>query len=161
MKPIRLQRKETFDRGILIAFHVDNYILLTIYIVNDTVVSQLLGPCRQLQIGFSNVDAFSVPRSELPRPADASSPSKVRFAPFRLRLTTRGAAEGLSPYGEGYSKLSVERFRTLPRYRGRPAAADMAFCISDLSSEMPEDAIMRALKNDYLSRDPNSSRKAA
>ena len=60
-----------------------------------------------------------------------------------------------------YSKLSVERFRALPKYHDRPAAADMAFCISALSLEMPEDAIMRALDNDYLSRDPNPSRRAA
>lgn len=63
--------------------------------------------------------------------------------------------------GERYSKLSVERFRALPRYRDRPAAADMAFCISALSLDMPEDAIMRALDDDYLSRDPNASRRAA
>jgi hypothetical protein len=63
--------------------------------------------------------------------------------------------------GARYSKLSVERFRALPRYRDRPAAADMAFCISALSLEMPEDAIMRALDDDYLSRDPNLSRRSA
>ena len=63
--------------------------------------------------------------------------------------------------GARYSKLSVERFRALPRYRDRPAAADMAFCISALSLDMPEDAIMRALEDDYLSRDPNPSRRAA
>lgn len=63
--------------------------------------------------------------------------------------------------GTRYSKLSVERFRALPRYRDRPAAADMAFCISALSLQMPEDAITRALENDYLSRDPNPSRRAA
>ena len=65
------------------------------------------------------------------------------------------------PTGARYSKLSVERFRALPRYHDRPAAADMAFCISALSLDMPEDAIMRALDDDYLSRDPNPSRRAA
>jgi hypothetical protein len=63
--------------------------------------------------------------------------------------------------GARYSKLSVERFRAMPRYRNRPAAADMAFCISALSLDMSEDAIMRALEADYLSRDPNPSRRAA
>lgn len=63
--------------------------------------------------------------------------------------------------GARYSKLSVERFRALPRYRDRPAAADMAFCISALSLDMPEDSIMRALEADYLSRDTNLSRRAA
>ena len=60
-----------------------------------------------------------------------------------------------------YSKLSVERFRALPRYRDRPAAADMAFCISALSLDMPDDAIVRALEDDYLSRDPSPSRRDA
>jgi hypothetical protein len=63
--------------------------------------------------------------------------------------------------GTRYSKLSVERFRALPKYRDRPAAADMAFCISALSIDMPENAIMRALEDDYLSRDPNPSRRTA
>ena len=63
--------------------------------------------------------------------------------------------------GARYSKLSIERFRALPRYHDRPAAADMAFCISALSLDMPEDAITRALEDDYLSRDPNPSRRAA
>jgi hypothetical protein len=63
--------------------------------------------------------------------------------------------------GARYSRLSVERFRALPRYRDRPAAADMAFCISALSLEMPEDVIMRALEDDYLSRDPSPSRRSA
>ena len=63
--------------------------------------------------------------------------------------------------GARYSNLSVDRFRALPKYRDRPAAADIAFCISALSLEMPEDAIMRALENDYLSRDPSPSRRAA
>jgi hypothetical protein len=63
--------------------------------------------------------------------------------------------------GVRYSNLSVERFRALPKYHDRPAAADMAFCISALSLGMPEDAIMRALDDDYLSRDPNTSRRDA
>jgi hypothetical protein len=37
----------------------------------------------------------------------------------------------------------------------------MAFCISALSLEMPEDAIVLALENDYLSRDPNPARRTA
>jgi hypothetical protein len=63
--------------------------------------------------------------------------------------------------GARYSKLLVRRFRALLRYRDRPAAADMPFCISALSLEMPEDAIMRALEDDYLSRDPSPSRRTA
>ena len=55
----------------------------------------------------------------------------------------------------------MERFRSLPTYRDGPAAADMAFCISALSLDMPEDAIIRALEDDYLSRDPSPSRRNA
>ncbi len=63
--------------------------------------------------------------------------------------------------GARYSKLSIKRFRALPKYHDRTAAADISFCISALSLEMPENAIMRALEDDYLSRDPNPSRRAA
>jgi hypothetical protein len=37
----------------------------------------------------------------------------------------------------------------------------MAFCISALSLDMPEDAILLALEDDYLSRDLNPSQRAA
>jgi hypothetical protein len=37
----------------------------------------------------------------------------------------------------------------------------MAFCIAALSLQMPEDAIMRALDDDYLSSDQNTSRREA
>jgi hypothetical protein len=63
--------------------------------------------------------------------------------------------------GARYSKLSVARFRALSKYRDRPAAADMAFCISAISLDMPEEAIIGALEDDYLSRDPNPSKRAA
>ena len=63
--------------------------------------------------------------------------------------------------GARYSKLSVGRSRALSKYHDRPAAADMAFCISALSLEMPEDIIMRALEDDYLSRATGSMAVAA
>ena len=50
-----------------------------------------------LLIGSSTVDSFSVPRSEHPRPADARSPSKVRFAPFRFRTPSTKASLGPLP----------------------------------------------------------------
>jgi len=84
------------------------------------------------------------PGSHEPLPASAGTEQAADRA-------ARRAAELLSPEAR-YSKLSVERFRALPKYRDRPAAADMAFCISALPLEMPEDAIMRALEDDYLSR---------
>ncbi len=60
-----------------------------------------------------------------------------------------------------YSCLSLERFRNAPKFHLRPAAADLAFCIAALSLRMPEDAIAATLDSQYLSRDPNLSRKAA
>jgi hypothetical protein len=68
----------------------------------------------------------------------------------------------LSPTGgRSSSHLSLERFRLAPRYLGRPAAADLAFCVAAYSLAMPEDAIFGALSNAYLSRDPNPRRRAA
>ena len=60
-----------------------------------------------------------------------------------------------------YSCLSLERFRNAPKFLDRPAAADLAFCVAALSLRMPEDAIATTLDSQYLSRDPNPSRKAA
>jgi len=60
-----------------------------------------------------------------------------------------------------YSCLSLERFRNAAKFRDRPAAADLAFCVAALSLQMPEDAIATTLDSQYLSRDPNTSRKAA
>lgn len=63
--------------------------------------------------------------------------------------------------GPRYSHLSLERFRTSPKYHDRPAAADLAFCVAAMSLQMPEDAIAGTLSGEYLSRDPNAARKAA
>jgi len=60
-----------------------------------------------------------------------------------------------------HSWLSLERFRNAPKFHDRPAAADLAFCVAALSLRMPEDAITTTLDSQYLSRDPNPSRKAA
>jgi hypothetical protein len=60
-----------------------------------------------------------------------------------------------------YSCLSLERFRNAAKFHGRPAAADLAFCVAALSLRMPDDAIATTLDSQYLSRDPNPSRKAA
>ena len=56
---------------------------------------------------------------------------------------------------------SLERFRTHHRYHDRPAAADIAFCVAAFASGMPEDNMVRALEDDYLSRDPSPSKRAA
>ena len=60
-----------------------------------------------------------------------------------------------------HSWLSLEHFRNAPKFHDRPAAADLAFCVAALSLRMPEDAIAATLDSQYLSRDPNPSRKAA
>jgi hypothetical protein len=60
-----------------------------------------------------------------------------------------------------YSCLSLERFRNAAKFQDRPAAADIAFCVAAISLRMPDDAIAAALETNYLSRDPNPSRRAA
>ena len=68
----------------------------------------------------------------------------------------------LSPQrGPRLSNLSLERFRTSTKYQDRPAAADIAFCVAAFANRMTEDRIERALADDYLSRDPSPSRRAA
>src|SRR5277367_150049 len=63
--------------------------------------------------------------------------------------------------GTRYSRLSLERFRSAPKYHDRPAAADIAFCVAAYSLQMPENAIASTLDSQYLSRDPNPSKRAA
>jgi hypothetical protein len=59
------------------------------------------------------------------------------------------------------SNLSLERFRISINYQDRPAAADIAFCVAAYANGMTEDRIERALEDDYLSRDPSTSKRAA
>jgi RepB DNA-primase from phage plasmid len=59
------------------------------------------------------------------------------------------------------SNLSLERFRTSTKYQDRPAAADIAFCVAAYANGMIEERIERALEDDYLSRDPSASKRAA
>ncbi len=67
----------------------------------------------------------------------------------------------LSPRRGPRSLPSLERFRTSARYADRPAAADIAFCVAAYSSSMDEAGIEQALEDDYLSRDPSPSKRAA
>jgi hypothetical protein len=55
----------------------------------------------------------------------------------------------------------LERFRNAPKFQRPPAAADLALCVAALSLRMPDDAIATTLDSQYLSRDPNPSRKLA
>jgi hypothetical protein len=68
----------------------------------------------------------------------------------------------LSPQrGPRLSNLSLERFRTSIKYQDRPAAADIAFCVAAYANGMTEDRIERAIEDDYLSRDPSPTKRAA
>jgi hypothetical protein len=59
------------------------------------------------------------------------------------------------------SNISLERFRTSIKYQAWPAAADIAFCVAAYANGMSQDRIERALEDDYLSRDPSPSKRAA
>jgi len=75
---------------------------------------------------------------------------------------TRRIQASLSPQrGPRLSNLSLERFRTSSKYQDRAAAADIAFCVAAYGNGMTEDRIERALEDDYLSRDPSPSKRAA
>jgi hypothetical protein len=74
----------------------------------------------------------------------------------------RRLQSSLSPQrGPRLSNLSLERFRTSTKYQDRPAAADIAFCVAAYANGMIEERIERALEDDYLSRDPSASKRAA
>jgi hypothetical protein len=75
---------------------------------------------------------------------------------------SRRLQASLSPQrGARLSNLSLERFRTSSKYNDRPAAADIAFCVAAYANGMEEMRIERALEDDYLSRDPSPSKRAA
>jgi hypothetical protein len=75
---------------------------------------------------------------------------------------TKRLQASLSPQrGPSLSNVTLERFRTSGKYRDRPAAADIAFCVAAYANGMTHDQIERALDDEYLSRDPNPSKKAA
>jgi hypothetical protein len=79
----------------------------------------------------------------------------------QARIAERRAASFSPTRGTRYSHLSLEKFRTAPKYYDRPAAADIAFCVAAYSLGMPDDAMANTLDSEYLSRDPNPARKAA
>jgi hypothetical protein len=75
---------------------------------------------------------------------------------------TKRLQASLSPQrGPRLSNVTLERFRTSGKYRDRPAGADIAFCVAAYANGMTHDQIERALDDEYLSRDPNPSKKAA
>lgn len=86
---------------------------------------------------------------------------QLREQERKRRIVQCGENLHFNSSGRRFSQLSLERFRTSSRYAGRPAAADIAFCVAAYSLAMPEDAIAGTLSSEYLSRDPNPRRKAA
>ena len=77
------------------------------------------------------------------------------------QIALRRDAFAANPVRTRPIRLSLERFRTSPRYTGRPAAADLAFSVAAYALAMPDEVIASALDLNYFSRDPNSRRKAA
>ena len=47
------------------------------------------------------------------------------------------------------------------KYAGRPAAADMAFCIAAFSTGWSQSQVAAALAAEYLSRNPSQARRNA
>ena len=75
---------------------------------------------------------------------------------------TRRLQASLSPQrGRRLANISLERFRTSIKYQDRPAAADIAFCVAAYANGVSQDRIERALEDDYLFRDPSTSKRAA
>ena len=69
-------------------------------------------------------------------------------------------AQNLSPQrGRRSSYLCPRRFRELPQYAGRPAAADLAYSSAARSAGATLDEIKAALRENYLSSDSNLSRQ--
>jgi hypothetical protein len=73
----------------------------------------------------------------------------------------RRAERALSPRLTQRTEVSLCCYRTLHKYAGNPAAADLAFCIAAMASGMDHARIEQALTKDYLSRDPSPSKRAA
>jgi hypothetical protein len=92
-------------------------------------------------------------------------------APFRLRVIAlqesaeQDRAAARLRFASNPTRYDVpvtlSRFRTSPRYQGRPAAADMAFCIAAYAQGQSEADIADALSLEYLSGDTSSNRQAA
>jgi hypothetical protein len=87
-------------------------------------------------------------------------PKKRRFNYRPHRPVAQRIAVELPAFGHR-TQQSLERFRTSTKYLPRPAAADIAFCVAGYANGMTEDRIERALEDDYLSRDPSTSKQAA
>ena len=72
-----------------------------------------------------------------------------------LRSKNAGGSAGFA------RSLALSRFRASPRYIGRPAAADMAFCICACAHGWKLADIADALSREYLSRNTNARQQEA
>ncbi len=86
---------------------------------------------------------------------------QLREQEREARAAKHSASSVATAERPSHSWLSLERFRNAPKFHDRTAAADLAYCVAALSLRMPEDSIATTLDSQYLSRDPNPSRKAA
>jgi len=80
------------------------------------------------------------------RPSDEH---RLPYLPISARPRLRGSPMTAS--------IRTTRITAVPA----PAAADIAFCVAAYANGMTEDRIERALEDDYLSRDPSISKRAA
>lgn len=96
---------------------------------------------------FQEADAFRARVLALGQEAEAER------AAMRLSFAARPISRYVAP-------VTLSRFRSSLNYKGRPAAADMAFCIAAVAHGWTESDIAAALSRDYLSRDASKSRQA-
>ena len=97
---------------------------------------------------FPEADAFRARLLTLQQKAEAER------AAVRLSFAAR-------PFSRYATPVTLSRFRSSPNYHGRPAAADMAFCIAAVAQGWTESDIAAALSREYLSRNASRSRQAA
>ena len=76
----------------------------------------------------------------------------------RVRHATRA---GRGHRSDATINLILAAIGSFYEYQDRPAAADIAFCVAAYANGMAENRIKRALEDDYLSRDPSTSKRAA
>ncbi len=95
-------------------------------------------------------------------PCRRSLPLSVGRSPEKCRTGAHRLTSPLRTRPSSYSApVTLSRFRLSPRYQGRPAAADMAFCIAACAQGWSESEITAALCRDYLSRDQSPTRQFA
>jgi hypothetical protein len=73
----------------------------------------------------------------------------------------RWAKSSSLPVIDQQSRRWIEPLQNRIAYEKAIAAADIAFCVAAYANGMSEDRIERALEDDYLSRDPSTSKRAA